>query len=551
MCVALIMAAAVFVILDGSEPAFAAGKVKLSKTSVSMKTGGTAKLTVKNAKAAKKKVKWTSGDTRVVKVTKKSGKYKQKVTLKAGKKAGETWVRAKAGKKTLICRVTVTAPEREIKILPLSDDAVEVKAKQDYAPATETDLPEDFKLAYSKFAVQLLQATLQTDPAAENVLISPDSVMTALTMTGNGAVGTTRSEMLRVLTGGGPAQQSGAGSQSGAALSADGLNDSLWKLHSRLTGSKGLIYTCNNSIWTKRGLIIPAADFLNINKKYHNASLYESSFGKQGAEDMNRWVYNNTRNMIDQIIDPENGLSEDARMVLINAIAFEGKWLEPFNEYQIKKDGTFTAANGAKQKATMLQGTEDTYVELAGGTGFVKDYAGGDIAFLGLLPPKGMSAREYAAGLSGEDFLAAWQARRSSEPGDTGEQIPIQVRIQLPCFSYDYGISMKPVLQSLGMKRAFTDAADFSAMMDPSSPEYKDGLCIDDVLHKTHIELDQNGTKAAAVTAVIVEKATAVRDVAEKEVFLDRPFAYALVDTRTGAPLFIGIVESIQANAGN
>ena len=185
----------------------------------------------------------------------------------------------------------------------------------------------------------------------------------------------------------------------------------------------------------------------------------------------------------------------------------------------------------------MLQGTEHKYLELAGGTGFCKLYSGGQIAFLGLLPPKGMDARTYANSLTGKAFLTAWEKAQSKSR---------TVHIKIPCFSYDYTASLKDVLIGMGMGRAFGNSADFQPMMAPDSPGFEEGLHIDDVLHKTHIELDQNGTKAAAVTAVIMEKNTAFPSQdPPKKVYLDRPFIYALADTRTGNPLFLGIVESI------
>ena len=109
--------------------------------------------------------------------------------------------------------------------------------------------------------------------------------------------------------------------------------------------------------------------------------------------------------------------------------------------------------------------------------------------------------------------------------------------LTMPEFTYDYGTELGPVLQAMGMNKAFSTAADFSGMGKPS-------VMVDRVIHKTHIELDRNGTKAAAATDVI-SKASIGYIEAPIEIRMDRPFVYALVDTETGIPLFIGTVRTL------
>ncbi|MBR4090031.1 MAG: proteinase inhibitor I4 serpin, partial [Mogibacterium sp.] len=156
--------------------------------------------------------------------------------------------------------------------------------------------------------------------------------------------------------------------------------------------------------------------------------------------------------------------------------------------------------------------------------------SGRQIAFVGLLPPEGSSADKYLQGISGSDFVSAWNSR-------TVRLLDISV----PEFKYDYDASMADPLRKMGMVSAFSTSADFSGMIYPdlSTP----GIHIDDVIHKTHIELDKNGTKAAAATAVIMKAGSVMREEEAIEVHLDRPFVYALVDTKTGIPLFAGILR--------
>lgn len=572
LTLALMLAGSCCGSLTGSGSAFAASKsahtskVKLSRTSITMAAGSTAKLRVKKPH---KKVRWSSSDKRIVTVSKRSGKYKQSVVLKAVGRTGSCRIVAKVGKKTLKCRVTVkpsaSTPEGtptppEIKILPLSGSSVDLSADLAFAPSADAETSAAFDLAYKDFAIRLLQAQLRAETAgrtdqgqspsgdrksaqsdgtrdnqndglrgdstgstlppagAGNLLISPDSVMTALAMTANGANGSTLQQMQQTLDG---------------SLPLTDLNENLFRMHSRLAGAKDVIYTADNSIWARRDQIKAAPAFLQNNKAYHNAAFYESPFDDVTVSDINRWVYNHTRNMIDEIIDPQAGLSDDARLLLINTVAFEGSWAQRLAVLSGDQNRLFTLGDGSRRTVSMLGGITETYLTLARGRGFCTSYGNGSVAFMGLLPPEGMSARDYAGRLTGADFAAAWKERTHPE-----------VVFRLPAFSYDYSSSVKDALADMGMPLAFTGAADFSGMMDPKYPQLRQELCIDDVLHKTHIELDENGTKAAAVTAVIVDKSTATLDPPPREyVYLDRPFVYALVDTKTGNPLFLGIVE--------
>jgi serpin B len=116
----------------------------------------------------------------------------------------------------------------------------------------------------------------------------------------------------------------------------------------------------------------------------------------------------------------------------------------------------------------------------------------------------------------------------------------VLVRTRMPEFHYEYSVSLEKPLRRMGVRQAFSDGADFSGLTD-------DPVCLDAILHKTYINLNKNGTEAAAVTAVIV-KAGSVRppeQLEEKQVYLDRPFVYAIVDTQTGLPLFLGVVSRV------
>lgn len=505
-------------------PVSAASKPSLSKKAVTVQKGRSTTIKLKNAG---KKVVWKSSNSKIVKVVKKKGKYRNVATIK-GLKKGKATITAKLGKKSYKCRVTVKytkpKPEEKIEIREMSASSKNLSANLTAADPGESTRSSDITLSAADFSFMLMNHAIAADRAAgkqTNVLLSPDSVLTAMAMTENGAAGSTLTEMENTLARGFTAQE---------------FNLWLSGLNRRLEDSDQYIYNVSNSIWAREGMVDVREDFLQKNLDLHRAEFWTSPFSSETVSDINAWVYNHTRNMIDNIISE---LSEDARMVLVNTVAFEGQWMEPFSNSAVS-NGEFTNADGTKKTVKMLHDCEYyQYFELNGGRAFVKYYKANDaksqgasIAFVGMLPPDGMSADDYLSSLDGKSFVETFNSRKSTK-----------VNLTLPKFKDDYDIALEEILQDMGIVTAFTNNADFSAMHNPT-PETP-ALRIDKVLHKTHIELDQNGTKAAAATAVIMEKATAIMHETIQELRFDRPFAYAIVDVDSGMPLFIGEVNSL------
>ncbi|MDO5138663.1 MAG: serpin family protein [Oscillospiraceae bacterium] len=476
-------------------------KTVISQSSAVVENGKTVKLTVKKPDA---KVRWKTSNEDIAYVKTVKGKKGQTAVIKAGKKAGVCKITAKVGNKKLTCRV-----------IRLSNSTKDLTATVKADEADRLGASSKFKRSAADFSFELLRKTVETDAAkgkTVNTLISPDSILSALVMTENGAKGKTLTEMQDVLSGG---------------ISVDDYNKYLSGMNHRLTSSKNVRYSVANSIWTRNKGIKIRKNFLKKNKTYHNAQVLKAPFNNKTVQDMNNWVSGNTEGMIKKIIDQ---LDPNDKVVLINAIAFIGNWEEKFSD-PVKKD--FTTDSGKTKKTdTLCQRERMEYLEVNGGKGFVKYYKGREIAFVGLLPPEGVSVNEYLDGLSGKKYMSAWKSK---------EYKPLDITV--PEFKYDYDTSLKESLQKMGMKRAFSDTANFSGMFVKSSPEQE--LHIDDVLHKTHIELDKNGTKAAAVTAVIMKDASVIVDDEYIDVHLDRPFVYALVDAKTGIPLFTGIFRGL------
>ncbi len=488
----IIMCLVVFVYGSAQVSAASKAKKSLSSDRVSLKSGRTCVLRVKNAD---KKVKWTTSDKSIVRITKKSGKYDQKVRLRAGDKEGTCLVKAKLGKLNLKCRVTVRKNSE--------DDPIPTPG-------------EGFSERITDFSVKLLQKTVQYDKAngrSSNMLVSPDSVITALGMLENGADGETLAQ-LEGLTGG---------------LGVDALGSDLRAFHKRLSGYKKPLYTSANSIWSNKDYVTAGGEFREKCRQYYDAEIFERTFDEAAKNEMNSWVKDNTRGMIKDIIDR---LDPDDRIILINALAFEGKWAEQFENSQVTKEDFTEESGKTDKKVNMLNETlcgRGTYIELNGGKGLVKDYENGTTAFVAILPPEGTKLDDFISGLTGPAFSKAWNSRQDKP-----------VRIKIPEFKYDYDASLKNVLGMMGVSRAFTDFAEFAKMTGTPMSLVK----VDDVLHKTHIELDRNGTKAAAATAVVAKAGSAPFDQDIREVYLNRPFVYALVDKSTGIPFFIGALRT-------
>lgn len=366
-----------------------------------------------------------------------------------------------------------------------------------------------FAKAAADASLKLLKETMKQTKGGKNVLISPDSIITASMIMGNGAKGKTRTEIEKAF----------------GKLSIKKYNQYLASLHKKLGKSDLLTYKVANSIWYKAGSISIKKAYLQKLVDYYGAEVYAAPFEDNTVTDINSWVYNNTKGKIDSILER---LEPQARVVLLNAVYFKGSWADPYSDTVKRK---FTKANGKKQTVDMLEGVEHTYVNIGGADGFVKYYSGGDMAFLGILPPKGMTVDQYVNKLKGSDIVNGYKKRQTDH---------IDVFTRMPQFKYDYSISMNDVFRKMGVKKAFTDSADFSYMSGQP-------VAIDDILHKTFINLDKDGTEAAAVTAMVM-KASSAYDPEKrirKKVYLNRPFVYAIIDTKTGMPMFIGVVKQI------
>ena len=383
-------------------------------------------------------------------------------------------------------------------------------------PVSElTGLSESFLNGTDEFSVNLLKEAA-SDPKynGENILVSPESVLMALGMTAEGASGDTLSEMEQVLAGG---------------MSIKDFSSSMQYELQNEKASKDVKFNIANSVWIRddSDRIRIKEDFLSRTKDYYSAETFKEDFNNDTLKKINGWVNDNTDGMIDNIIQE---IPSSAVMYLINAIAFEGKWEEEYKDHQINEDDTFTNSKGEEEKACMLSSTENIYLEGKDVTGFIKKYKGGKYIFTALLPNEGITLEECISDMTDKTFRELIDCESAED-----------VLVKIPEFEYDFSTSLKQYLSDMGIKSAFSGSADFSIMAD------SEGLFISDVIHKTHIELNRKGTKASASTAVIMKDGAAPGHEEEpKQVYLDRPFVYAIYNNETGMPVFMGVVNSIK-----
>lgn len=374
---------------------------------------------------------------------------------------------------------------------------------------TGKDADEKFKSGMLDFAVKLMQNTLDEDKKSS--LISPLSVIVALGMTSNGAMGETREEFEKLF-----------------GFSVDEANAYLYTLaHSLYSGDKAKVELANSIWFGKDGRVAVHDDFSQLNKSYYDAQAYEEDFFNQKTVDkINKWVSEHTDKMIDQIID---SIDPDTVMLLINALVFDALWSKPYENFQCQK-GTFNAYDKSKNDATFMR-SEETLIRTKNAVGFRKYYKNG-YEFVAMLPDGDVF--DYVNSLSGKELGEILSGKQNDYSR--------VAKAYLPKFEYDYDVSLYRALESMGLKKAFSSSeADLSGI--GSSPW--GNLYIGDVLHKTHIEMTQAGTRAAAVTAVeiLAESAEPKKTV---EVKLDRPFVYYIVDCNTNLPIFMGVVTEIK-----
>ena len=354
--------------------------------------------------------------------------------------------------------------------------------------------------ANTRFGFKLLQDLRERDSGA-NIFISPLSISIALTMTYNGAVGETEHAMAEVLEIEG--------------LDRDAVNHSNAALRNSLEDPDPKVeISIANSIWSRQGVEFNP-DFLERNRVFFGAEVASLDFSApEATEIINEWVNTNTNGKIEKIVDR---ISPQTLLFLINAIYFKGNWQDEFDKSQTRP-GIFHLSDGNEKRVEMMR-REGEYPYFRGENFEATSlpYGDGRLGMYIFLPNRDSNLNKFLGNLNAGnwgDWISQFQDRRHD--------------MMLPRFKLEYEVSLNDTLEALGMGIAFGSGADFSGM-GPS-------LFISEVKHKTFVEVNEEGTEAAAVTAVVGVKSV-------PSVFrVDRPFFFAIYDAETETILFMGTV---------
>jgi serpin B len=357
------------------------------------------------------------------------------------------------------------------------------------------------------FGLELFDRILEKEDKP-NVMISPASVSMALGMTCNGAETTTREAFEEVLNYEG--------------LSRQEINEIFRELiHVLVTNGNGNQVEIANSLWNDEGFPI-LEDFIALNTTYYDAEVRELDLQAPGSlEQINNWVSNKTHHKIPTIL---NRIDPEDIMVLINALYFNCVWETEFEKDQTEKRTFYTESGEAFGEVDMMR-TESafrTHMREAF-TGLELPYKNGKYSMFLFLPSRGRSVSGLVQELDG----SSWEEWMDG----FGEASDVEVL--LPRFRFDYHRSLGDDLKAMGLEIAFMDGlADFSSM-SPLKP------FMSRVEHKTFVDVNEKGTEAAAVTAVVMSFESA----GPMPLVFDRPFLFAITENSSRSIVFIGKVE--------
>ena len=355
----------------------------------------------------------------------------------------------------------------------------------------------NFRDTYFSFTTELTKM-LAAGSRHENVIFSPFSVIMLLATLADGTAGETREEILNIIS---------AGREAPVFLKA------LKALQNDLT-QDGTVTSAN--------AVVVRNDLAGTIREGYERHLAACADGKLFASDdmvraVNAWVQEKTRGMISEAADDS---MKDMLLCMLNAVSFEALWRRQYEDDDIREE-VFHNSDGTACWVQMLHSNEYDYIENDEFTGFSKHYKDTPFSYVALLPRDSRRPLDEMI----PDFRQILQQRRKEE-----------VAVGMPEFKASYTAELTQICQALGIKTVFTPQADFSPVS--SFP-----LMADAIIHKARIEVDRQGTKAAAASMAVMVTGAFRVDI--KEVILDRPFLYVIVHEGTGLPLFVGLVNQL------
>jgi serine protease inhibitor len=362
------------------------------------------------------------------------------------------------------------------------------------------------------FGLELFRHVYKTETEHENIMISPLSVSLALAMTYNGARGETKAAMEKTLKVYG--------------LTPEEINASYYDLVDALKSlDKKVLLEIANAIFYSHNFEVEN-DFISVNTHYYDAEVSALDFGQEqhALETINGWVAEKTHDKIETILDR---ISRDHVMFLLNAIYFKGAWQKEFNEESTEKLPFYPENGESVQTETMQRLDTLPYARNDLFSAIQLSYGKGNYNMYLFLPEPERTLEDIVNKLD-EDNWESWMG---------SFQETQSVDIKLPRFKYEYEITLNDVLTEMGMGIAFQGGiADFTGINRHGE------LNIDYVKHKSFIEVNEEGTEAAAVTIVAIER-TSAGGQEKVPFFVNRPFLYVITEESTGAILFMGTVK--------
>ncbi|WP_445246025.1 serpin family protein [Microcoleus sp. OTE_8_concoct_300] len=376
-------------------------------------------------------------------------------------------------------------------------------------PNNQSDVDARLVAANTKFGFNLFNTLTKQQPN-KNIFISPTSVALALSMTYNGVSGETKQEMTKVLqlTGMTP-QEINAANQ--------GLQNSFQKVDPNVQ------VLIANSLWAQQGFSLKP-EFLQTNQEYYNANLTELDFiNPQALSIINNWVSQKTQGKINKIVDKIN---PDGVLFLINAIYFKGKWQTPFDKSQTANK-TFSLTDGSSKQHPMMSqkgiyGYYETDTFQAVSLPYGKE---GALAMYIFLPNSNSNLATFLQQQLTPENWNQWMQEFTYVNGT----------IEIPRFKIEYEVELENTLTALGMAEIFDSSkGNFSVMTNKK-------VAVDSVKHKTFVEVNEEGTEAAAVTSTGL-----TRSGSPFEMNVNRPFFCVIQDHTTGTILFMGLIVDPQ-----
>lgn len=376
------------------------------------------------------------------------------------------------------------------------------------AANNSTEISPQSIAANSRFAFKLFEQ-IQKQKAEENLFISSPSIAAALSIVYNGAKEETREAIAQTLEVQG--------------ISIEEVNQANAALKASLEKDDNKVEVAiANSLWLNQNSSFQP-DFIQKIGEYYGAKLSKMDFSDRGAiSTINNWVRQNTNSKIQQIV---KDLDPQTVLIIVNAIYFKGNWSQEFDK-SATQDLPFTLLDGTeKQQSLMSQSGDYPYYEQEQFQAISLPYGEGRWSFYVFLPKKGL--KSFYENLTAENW-DNWMKEFRSLPGS----------IVLPRFKLEYDVSLKDTLKALGMEVAFDpNRADFSGMTSEQT-------FVNGVRHKTFVEVNEEGTEAAAATSVGIV-ATSVPP-PPFQMTVDRPFFCAIRDNKTGTILFMGSIVDPQ-----